>query len=674
MTGIEMLVAQATETSGGYGEIAILIALIIVAILISYMLLLIACYKPCEMDEALVRSGTGGAKVAIQGGLWVLPKIHKFTRVTLRSLKLDVKTGRSGQDKDSESGTGIKRGMGVMRSKDHLPIILDAEITVAVPQKEDHVLTAARTLGEKVDPKEHGGNDEKASDAIRKHVNEQIVSAIRGAAAMMTLDELHAERTRFTDTIYDTLEDDLIKHGLELISVAIESIDQEPIKNIEARAADSVFDASALASLTEKLQKSQTLQEKHEREQELTRLTQNTEFETGRLDREKEVKFAQDTQKREVANKTATEDATIETFYAETTRTKVESVATDTLIAAKKEEETARDLELFQEECLKEKTIVAAKYEREYMTEELERDRKLEMLEEEVDESIKIAETNRKRSVGIAQTDAQKAVGTAQEDANEAVNLARVKQEEATALREEEKNISVAGKQKDLADTETYANTAKAAAAQALASIETATTRERVKAEVIVPGEAEKARIRLEAEAERDQEVLAAEGMVAKAEGERDADLAAGAAADALLIRARAEAEELTLKNQARIIGAEADLLTKDNIGTYLLSKQAPELAGHLTEAVAAAFKPLENIEGMRILQVNSDGGGGANDSGMASLMKTVTNNAPAGALINEVLQMSGSDMTVRDLLEKMVGGVADMASSSSTFDSDQSS
>ena len=105
-----------------------------------------------------------------------------------------------------------------------------------------------------------------------------------------------------------------------------------------------------------------------------------------------------------------------------------------------------------------------------------------------------------------------------------------------------------------------------------------------------------------------------------------------------------------------------------------MLSKNAPALAGHLTNAVAAAFKPLENIDGMRILQVNTDGAGGASGSPLNDVLKNITNNAPAGAIINEMLEMSGTDLTVRDLLEKLVGGAAKYAGVSSIIDSDENS
>src|SRR6476619_2989825 len=53
-------------------------------------------YRRCGADEALVRTGAGGNKVIIGGGLTVYPIFHQLLRVPLRSIKLSVE--RSGRN------------------------------------------------------------------------------------------------------------------------------------------------------------------------------------------------------------------------------------------------------------------------------------------------------------------------------------------------------------------------------------------------------------------------------------------------------------------------------------------------------------------------------------------------------------------------------------------------
>ena len=66
-------------------------------------------YHPCEMDEAIVRTGAGGPKVSVQGAMFVIPTFHNVQRVTLRSMKLDVtRKGVTGDD--------------AIRTADYLPV------------------------------------------------------------------------------------------------------------------------------------------------------------------------------------------------------------------------------------------------------------------------------------------------------------------------------------------------------------------------------------------------------------------------------------------------------------------------------------------------------------------------------------------------------------------------
>src|SRR6202161_1906544 len=65
-------------------------------VLISFMTMISRCYRRCGADEALVRTGSGGNKVGIGGGVLVFPVIHQLLRVSLRSVKLIVE--RSGKN------------------------------------------------------------------------------------------------------------------------------------------------------------------------------------------------------------------------------------------------------------------------------------------------------------------------------------------------------------------------------------------------------------------------------------------------------------------------------------------------------------------------------------------------------------------------------------------------
>lgn len=653
-----------------------------IAVLLSYVFVLAKFYQACEMDEALVRSGAGGPKVAIQGGIWKLPYLHKFQKVTLRTLKLDIKTGTVRSDDEATAGNeaemaavglagkGIKRGMGVMRSKDHLPIVLDAEIYVHVPPKEDYVIAAARTLGEKADPSQ-GVNEEAATEAIKTVTREKLVSAIRGVAATMTLDEMHSERLRFTDNVANHLEQDLKENGLELEAVTIESLDQEPLSGVEKRAGEgNVFDEGALTALISRVEQHRTRRNQAKQTELLAREQQDTQYTTGSLALQKEREFAVATQEREVANKKVEETASIETFEAETNRDKTLVVEDSQLVAYSKIESAAQELEVLQSDLEQTKRIKIAENEELYGVRELDRDQRLETKEETVKETIETAAIQRVQSVATRANESREAVGIRQKQAVGAIQVAG-----------EEANLLVTAKEREVADAKSSTHTAQAEAERALASIATARTEEELRASIEAKAAAKRKEAEelsqipvIEAEAQRRAAVEEAAAEVATANGTRDARLAIGSAADAVIADGRAQAESQRLENEAYAIRQEADLLAGDTVVPYMLSKNAPALAGHLTNAVAAAFKPLENIDGMRILQVNTDGAGGSSGSPLNDVLKNITNNAPAGAIINEMLEMSGTDLTVRDLLEKLVGGAAKYAGVSSIIDSDENS
>ena len=663
------------------GAGAVILVIVLLVLLVKWY------YRTCEMDEALVRSGRGGARVAIQGGMWVFPIIHQMQRVTLRTLKLNVET----DDK--------KHGMGVMRTSDHLPIIIDTEIYVRIPRKEEYVIAAATTLGEKADPKARltgsrgvkagavADYEEDATRAISDVVKQKLISSIRGVAATMTLGEMHGNQLGFGDKVSEILEQDLKENGLELETVSIESIDQEPLTSgrLQEGAEGNIFDANAVTALVTGIQQAETRRNAIERDEQVSRKTKDTEYEKRRLDLDQEFVYATEEQQRAVENKKVEMSAEIAKFEAETNRAKVELVEQNQLDANKTIENAAMELEVFQGECEKDKAVQIAQFEEEFQTRELERDRTVEKLEENVMEDIRMAEITRVQNVGSRAIQSKQVVGVGLEQAERAIEVAGVDRQETREVRTQEKEVAVRVKEQEVANAATSTNRAKADAAEAEQAIETAAERERQRAMTVVPaeiaaiaeerlkeqmiteGEKKREAVKLEAEGKKLAMELAAQGEVAQAEGTRDADVARGQGADALLVLGKAKAERDRLTNEALVIKKEAELLNDETVVKYLVAKNLPELARVLPPAIEAAFKPLESIEGMRILQVNTDGGSGSGDSPLSDIMRNLVKNAPAIPVINEMLQFSNSKATVQEVVEKVVGGAVNMVADMST-------
>ena len=88
-------------------------------------------YRRCGADEALVRTGAGGNKVIIGGGVTVFPILHQLLRVSLRSLKLSV--DRSGHM--------------ALVTRDKIRANVTTELYIKVEPLADDVMAAAQKRG-----------------------------------------------------------------------------------------------------------------------------------------------------------------------------------------------------------------------------------------------------------------------------------------------------------------------------------------------------------------------------------------------------------------------------------------------------------------------------------------------------------------------------------------------
>ena len=112
-------------------QIIVMAVLAIVFILSVVAVTLAKIYRRCGADEALVRTGSGGNKVVIGGGVTVYPILHQLLRVSLRSIKLSVE--RSGRN--------------ALVTHDKIKANVTTELYVKVEPIAEDVLAAARSLG-----------------------------------------------------------------------------------------------------------------------------------------------------------------------------------------------------------------------------------------------------------------------------------------------------------------------------------------------------------------------------------------------------------------------------------------------------------------------------------------------------------------------------------------------
>src|SRR6185369_15645746 len=185
-----------------------------VFVLITIFIMLSRFYRRCGADEALVRTGAGGNKVVIGGGILVYPILHQLLRVSLRSVKLSVE--RSGKN--------------ALVTADKIRANVTTELYIKVEPIAEDVLAAARSFGER-NLDEH---------AIGDLIEGKLTDALRSVAANQTFMDLHSQRKQFAEHIQTALSEELKKNGLTLENVSITALAMVPVKDLDPH---DVFDA-----------------------------------------------------------------------------------------------------------------------------------------------------------------------------------------------------------------------------------------------------------------------------------------------------------------------------------------------------------------------------------------------------------------------------------------------
>jgi uncharacterized membrane protein YqiK len=258
-------------------------AVIAVVALVVIGLVMTMFYKRASRDFALVRSGLGGPKVVIAGGMLVMPGLQEVTKVSLTTSKLTISRGRED----------------ALVTSDKMRVDVTVEFYVRVAQEREAVSIAAQTLGKSV-------NDQHA---LKELIEGKVVGAMRTVTAEKSLEELHVNRSDFVQRVQAILSEDLKKNGLELETASLVGLSQTSAQYINAD--DNTWDAEGATLRTRITQ--QRAKERFEIEQQTS-----VEIETRRRDAEmqklsltREVEQARLSQEAQLAQSRAETEAQI---------------------------------------------------------------------------------------------------------------------------------------------------------------------------------------------------------------------------------------------------------------------------------------------------------------------------------------------------------------------------
>ncbi|MBI5502837.1 MAG: hypothetical protein HY907_21510 [Deltaproteobacteria bacterium] len=245
-------------------------------ILMSVIVVITKLYQKASANRSLVRTGMGGIKVILDGGVFNIPVLHKLLSINLETMRLDVE----------------RKGKDALITADFLRSDLSAQFYLKVQPTTEDITNAARSLGER-----------SVDDVgVKELVFDKLVSALRTVAAKSTLFDLNSERERFARDVKAAVEADLKHNGLTLESVTISSLDQTDVTQLNER---NVFDAQGRKRIAEVTQAANVERNRLEREAEQQIATKDVSTRKSILTLDLEKQKAEAEQARDVANSKA---------------------------------------------------------------------------------------------------------------------------------------------------------------------------------------------------------------------------------------------------------------------------------------------------------------------------------------------------------------------------------
>ena len=588
----------------------IIATIILTALAIAiFVYLLHWLYRRSSKEVSFVRTGLRGEKVVISGGAFVLPIIHNITSVGMRTLRIEVKRG------------GDKSFI----TKNRMRVEIVAEFYVRVTPSKEAVSIAAGTLGKRT----------MEPERLRDLVQGRFVDALGIVAAQMSMEEIQEKRGEYIKAVKGIVAESLGSTGLELEAVSLTSVDQAGLEVFDP---SNAFDAEGLTQLTEQIEAGKKKRNDIEQDTAIRIRSKNLEAEQRSLEIDQEREFSRLLQEREIAKQRDKETTEI---AVETARQ--ERLAEEARIQSAEDVEKARIQQqdtIEVERSLREHELTLQIEERKKLRNEIERQTEIDIKEKNLEAEIRSLEIKKENEFARlkqeeeissqrakqkaevlkvesdryveaeqAQIKAQEEVKKLEIEQQRIIEITRIEndQQAQTSEIQKRKNLEIEEKNREL---EVIAKTV-----EVLNAVE---TKEQARAEVVVAEEQVLSAQEVEI-AERNKKLQL---INAEKEGESEAIQ--------ITTRARAEKEAAQEKEQAEKHTSLANKLRYeiDAAGKLMLneaenarsdeSRQSDlrmELARNLDSIIREAVKPMENIDDIKIYELNGMPGFNSNSA-----------------------------------------------------------
>ena len=588
----------------------IIATIILTALAIAiFVYLLHWLYRRSSKEVSFVRTGLRGEKVVISGGAFVLPIIHNITAVGMRTLRIEVKRG------------GDKSFI----TKNRMRVEIVAEFYVRVTPTKEAVSIAAGTLGKRT----------MEPESLRDLVQGRFVDALGIVAAKMSMEEIQEKRGEYIKAVKVIVAESLGSTGLELEAVSLTSVDQAGLEVFDP---SNVFDAEGLTQLTEQIEAGKKKRNDIEQDTTIRIRSKNLEAEQRALEIDQEREFSRLFQEREIAKQ---RDKERTEMAIESSRQ--ERLAEEARITSEEEVEKARIKQkdtIEVERSLREHELTLQIEERKKLRNEVERQTEIDIKEKNLEADIRsleikkenefarlkqeeeVASQRAKQKAEVlkvesdryieaeqAQIKAQEEVKKLEINQQRVIEITRIENDQQAQASEiqKRKNLELEEKNREL---EVIAKTV-----EVLNALE---TKDHARAQAVVAEEQVLSAQEVEV-AERDKKLQL---INAEKEGESEAiQITTLARAEKEAAQEREQAEKHTsLANKLRYeIDAAGKMMLNEaeNVRSdeNRQSDLRMELARNLDSIIREAVKPMENIDDIKIYELNGMPGFNSNST-----------------------------------------------------------